>query len=159
MASNQRAPAIVRAIELNEAMKPRKSLGLRTLEIGSILRVLGFKTIAMPGGNQVIGTFTAKGGHVVTIDMTNIFIDKDNLKTKEVADVFMVYQGLNANGQEQVTFVATKQKASLFANSAMRRKVSLKEASSDSSDSETDLETNDNDRDARNNLKMNIRMW
>jgi hypothetical protein len=76
----------------------------------------------------------------------------------------MICKGLNSNGQKQVTFIGTKDKATLVANNAVR-KSSLKEKSmsrgtpSGSSDSGTDSDTDGKDRHAKGNFKMNIRMW
>jgi hypothetical protein len=145
MASNQRALAIARAIELNEAMKPRKTLSLRTLAIGTILKVIGFKSQIIPDGKQIVGTFKTDDRKTVNIDVTVVFADKENVREKEVNDVYMVYKGLNANGQEQVIFVATREKATMVAmNAVSKSSVSEKYTHRDASpDSGTDSETDE----------------
>jgi hypothetical protein len=158
MASNQGALAIARAIELNEAMKPKKTLSLRTLAIGTILKVLGFKSVISQDGNQIIGTFKTEDRETVKIDVTAVFADKENLKEKEVNDIYMVYKGLNANDQEQVIFIATREKAMhAVPKSSMNEKYTHRDASPVSS--EYDSETDAKDIQTKNNLKMNIRMW
>ena len=165
MTTNKRAFAIARAIELNEAMKPKRTASLRTLNVGSILKVIGFRTVILSDGKQIIGTFKANDGETVNIDVTAMFADKEHLQEKEVSDVFMVYKGLNVDGQEQVTFVCTREKANLVALNAARKSSqnempSSRGTSSDSSDDDSgaDSDTDCKAAKTKNNLRMNIRM-